>query len=124
LILLIHRSHHSPTVVPALDVAQLRIEVARLNSEAEFQESMARAMEKAITAARREAAETVIASDPLAKLQEQREITAAILVHQAAKFSLQPQTKDAAQQELTRAATLFSDTTAGQQAEAALRQGV
>ena len=119
------RSDRHSTVVPTIDVAQLRVEVARLNSEAEFQESMARAMDKAITAARhREVVDSLIASDPLAKLQEQREVTAAILVHQATKLSLQPQTREAAREDLTRAATLFSDTTAGQQAQAALRQGV
>ena len=126
LILLTHRpSPQNRIVAPTVDVAQLRVEVARLNSEAEFHQSMARAMERAITAAHRgETAGNLIASDPLAKLQEQREVAAAILVHQANKLSLQPQTKDAAQQELSRAATLFPDTTAGQQAEAALRRGV
>ena len=117
--------HQKAPVTPGVDVARLRLEIARLDSEAALHQSMARAFEQAIIVKhRRDGAAKPVPLDPIAKLQEQREITAAILVHQATKLSLQPQTKDAAQQELSRAATLFPDTTAGQEAETARRHGV
>ncbi len=127
LLLVLARSplHQKAPVATGVDVARLRTEIARLNSEAEFHQSVARALEQAISTARRPQYPPRPASfDPMTKLQEQREITAALLVHQATKLSLQPRTKDDARQVLTRAATLFPDTTAGRHAEVALRHGV
>jgi hypothetical protein len=119
------RFHPRRTAAPAVDVAQIREELARLDSEARLHEKSARALEAAADVLhRRAAAQRLITSDPINRLREQREITAAILLHQATKLALRPETRDTARRELTQAASLFSDTTGGRKAAAMLDRGV
>ena len=124
---LISRSSHRNSVPasPTASIAQLKAEVALLDAQARFHERTARAVERATDAViRRSAVEKLAAADPMARVQEQRETAAAILVHQATQLVNQPGKQDLARQEFQRAAKLFSDTTGGRQAENFLHQGV
>ena len=119
----LHRDSNQTS--PIANVAQLKAEVALLDAQARYHEKTARAVAQATEAViRRAAIEKVAATDPFARIQEQREAAAAILVHQAAQLVNQPGKQDLARQEFQRAARLFSDTTSGRQAETFLRQGV
>ena len=113
-----------PTVTPSVNVAQLRAEMALLDSQARVHELTARTVERSMTAARRTtAAERMLAAASVDDVQEHRESAAAILVYQAGKLALEPATKNAARHELQSAAELFPDTVAGREAEASLNHG-
>jgi len=125
LLIFTHRPAAHPVIAPTVNVAQLKAELALLDSEARFYERTARAVEEAQSSAiRRVTDNRTVATDSIDRVQQEREAAAAILIHQAQRLALGAETQAAARSEYQTTVDLFPDTAAGRQAQAFLREGI
>ena len=106
----------------AVPIEQLRAEAAQLASEAAVHERVAQALLAAREQSlrRRHWQEIAEAPDPLRKVEEARDLAAAILVRHAARM---PDDVEQARELYRSAAGLFPDTRAGKSAAEILKQG-
>ena len=106
----------------ALAVEQLKAEAEQLASEAAVHERVARALLAARQRSLREHKwqEIAAAPDPVQKIDEARDLAAAILVNDAARMPLH---LERARELYRNAAQLFPDTRAGKRAAGMLKQG-
>ena len=111
-------THPDEPVARGPDVAQLRAEVAELDSQARLHVMTARAVARAMAPHVQ-----TTTGDLMAIISVQRESAAAVLVHEADQLANRTD-KKLAREAYERAARLFYDTAGGQQAQKQLREGI
>lgn len=119
-----HQDERTVAMKESQRVVAIRAELAALDREAAFHLKVARAVAKGEASARREiAASRAMADDPVARIESERELAAAILMRDADREVTRPGQAEQAKARYERIVSMFPDTHAASEARRRLGAG-